>query len=49
MLSNGCGALDLREKKRAEKEKEIFDFAREKWCLGGGLKFFRGLFVFLGV
>ena len=58
MLSSGYGALDLRERKRAdgglereraEKEKESFDFARERWCLGGGLKFFRGIFVFSGV
>ena len=36
-------------REREEKEKESFDFAREKWCLGGGLEFFRGIFVFSGV
>ena len=43
----GAGVLWwCREKRR---EKESFDFAREKWCLGGGLEFFRGIFVFSGV
>ena len=50
MLSSGCGALDLRERKRADggsvresKEgEESFGFAREKWCLGGGFEIFQG-------
>ena len=34
---------------REQKRRKSFDFARERWCLGGGLKFFRGIFVFSGV
>lgn len=61
MLSSGCGALELRERKkeravsrwwcgeREQRWRETFDFAKGKKVFRRGLKIFRGIFVFSGV